>query len=789
MRSPHLRFPMRLPAIAAAVALLLSLFAPPAAASGAGARLEGRVVGPDSAPLAGASVLLDGAPRARTDAAGRFALDVAPAAHRLEIRLAGYRTLRRELAAEDLAGELRIVLEPAARFAGEIVVEALRAAERAPYAVSEITPERLETLDYGQEMPRLLAATPSIAAYSESGLAVGGGYSYFTLRGLSQARINMTFDGVPLNDPEESAVYFANFGGFTGALSRVQVQRGVGTSSVGAPSYGGAIHFESADIADERSLGVELLAGAYGTGGASAVWQSGRSPSGLAFYARGAYQETDGWREHSGIDQRSLFFGADWRGEETYARLFGFAGREESSLAFYAVEPEVLARNPRANPMRPEERDAFGQDLLYLLVGRALSERAEVAAQLYYSGARGSLELFDDPAAGVGLTEYGIDGQTLGALATARMRGARWRFDAGLHGSRFFRDHYAFAESGERLYANVGRKQEVSGFGKLAFDAAPRVTLFADLQLRRAEFRYEGTVDLGPVAWSFVNPRLGARFDAGERLSFHASVGRSGREPARNDLLEGQDEVDVAIDLERVRPEEVVDYELGLDWRQERFELALGLYAMEFEDEIAATGELSDFGYPIRRNLPESSRRGIELEAAFAPTERWRFRLTANLARNRIDTWRQALDVYGADGEWLGQQLVTVRDVEPALSPETILGASAAWRAGAGLRLELSGRYVDAAQLDNLGTSELVAPSYAWFDLALGWQLARWLPAGDPRFTLRVENLFDEERAWPSGYSYPFLVADGAGGARLDGIPYFYPLAPRHVVARLELRF
>src|SRR5690606_32624984 len=126
-----------------------------------------------------------------------------------------------------------------------VVVAALRAAEDAPFAVSELTTEAIEQADYGQEMPYLLARTPGVVAYSETGLQAGGGYSYFSLRGLPQGRVGMTFDGVPLNDPEESAVYFANFGDFTGAIAAIQVQRGVGTSSVGAPSYGGAIHFES----------------------------------------------------------------------------------------------------------------------------------------------------------------------------------------------------------------------------------------------------------------------------------------------------------------------------------------------------------------------------------------------------------------------------------------------------------------------------------------------------------------------------------------------------------------
>src|SRR4029453_18508193 len=127
----------------------------------------------------------------------------------------------------------------------EIVVRAIRADAETPVTKLELDAPRLERSNYSQETPFLLAETPAVTSYSESGLLAGAGYSYFSLRGMHQTRVNMTFDGVPLNDPEESAVYFANFGDFTSALGSIQVQRGVGTSSVGAASYGGAIDFAS----------------------------------------------------------------------------------------------------------------------------------------------------------------------------------------------------------------------------------------------------------------------------------------------------------------------------------------------------------------------------------------------------------------------------------------------------------------------------------------------------------------------------------------------------------------
>ena len=779
----------RIRALVALLTLAVALGGAPASAAGAApAQLAGVVRAADGAPLAGVRIELDGVERAATDADGRFRLAAPPGAHRLSVELAGYQTVERALLLAPTGVTLDLVLEPAARFVEEVVVAALRAADDAPSSRTEIGAERLERESYGQEMPFLLATTPAIASYSETGLQLGGGYAYFTLRGINQSRVNMTLDGVPLNDPEESAVYFANFGDFASALGSVRVERGAGTSSVGSPAYAGAIRFESLPLQEGPAAELDLGGGAYGTARASGAWQSGRLASGLALWARASYQETDGWRHHSGVDQRTLFLGGDWRGESTYVKFFGFSGREETELAYLAVEPALLALDPRTNPLQPEETDAFGQDLVYVQVARPLGERAEIAAQVYYSGAQGALRLYDDPVARVGLAQYGIDGHALGALLTARARGERYRLDLGLHGYGFARDHYSFSAAGERRYVNTGRKREIAGFAKLARDLAPRWTLFGDLQIRHAEFRYDGSVDLGPVGWTFVDPKLGVRFAFSERLGLWASAGTSGREPARNDLLEGEDDLSAPLDLERVRPEKLLDLELGADFRSPRLDVSAVLYAMEFDDEIAATGEQSDLGYAIRRNLPDSYRRGVELETVYRPSARWRLGLVANLSRNRIRVWRQALDVYDETYGYTGSELVTVRDTPPALSPETILGASAEWLPRPALTLALSGRWVDRAQLDNLGDRRLATPAFAWFDFAARIELGRWLATGSPALTVRVNNLLDEQRAWPSGYSYPYLVRAG-GAQRLEGVPYYYPLAPRHVVASLELRF
>src|SRR5690242_8887749 len=113
-------------------------------------------------------------------------------------------------------------------------------------------------------MPILLQDAPGITAYSESGS--GSNYSYLRLRGIDQTRINITLDGIPLNEPEDESLYFSNFPDFANSIASVQVQRGVGASTPGVASYAGSVNFESIPIASvSRGGEVELTRGAFDT--------------------------------------------------------------------------------------------------------------------------------------------------------------------------------------------------------------------------------------------------------------------------------------------------------------------------------------------------------------------------------------------------------------------------------------------------------------------------------------------------------------------------------------------
>ena len=749
--------------------------------------VEGIVTGPDGAPVAGATLEVAGRIVATTGDDGRFAMALAAGEIEIVVRHRAFPVLRRSLTVGGPVADLRLELAPPiafTTFTETVTVSAIRADEEAPVTQRNLGRDEIRALSYGQDVPALLEATPSETWYSDSGSE--SNYSYFSLRGIQQTRINMTYDGVPLNDPAEHAVYFNNFHDFSSAVGSVQIQRGVGASTVGAAAFGGSVNFASAPFAAAPGGELRLGYGSHDTRQVSVAYDSGPLGPGLAVAGRVSYDESDGYREHSGSEHLTVFLNAGWQGERSSLKFVSFSGTEESQLAYLAVDPGTLRENPRFNPLAPEERDRFGQDLAQLQFSRVIGRDTLLVASAYYNGADGWFRLWDDPEARNELLRFGIDQHFVGSMVSATISQERLTTTLGVHYNDFRGDHTLDAEAG-RLYLNTGLKNTGSAFGKLEVRTGPWL-LYGDLQLRWARFTYEGDVDLGSVDWTFLDPKIGFRRAVSPGFSVYASLGRAQREPTRMDLLLGEDNATVPHDLEAVRPEKVVDLEAGVDLRTASLGLQANVYAMEFSNEIALTGELSEIGLPLRRNVDDSYRRGLEIDLRWNFAPRWTLLHSANLSRNRIGRWNQAYDVYDAAGQWVDSRTITHRDVPLLLTPGVLLNLGVEWR-GRGAGVSLSGRHVGEAHLDNTGNRDLVAPAYTDLDLRASLDLGRSGRDDRPRLSVIVNNLLDDRKQYPGGYSYPFITRDSGGAETIRGIPYYYPLAGRSVQARLELEF
>ena len=694
-----------------------------------------------------------------TDSGGTVALALALPA-RIRASRIGYTpvdTIVTELATH---GTIEITLAASGHILETVTVGAIRGASGTPVAATTLSRDEIRETYAGQEMPLLLQSLPSVTATSDAGSA--SGYTYFRLRGLDQTRVNITLDGIPLNEPEDQGFYFANLPDLASDLQSVQVQRGVGTSSNGTAPWAGAVSLETLPLASLEAGGeLQLGAGSYDTRRASISARSGQLGSGFAAYGRLTSQRTDGFRVGGWNRSTSAFASGGYVGARHALKAMAIAGDARNGMAYLAADAETLKRDRRANPLfpapgdqRPEEDDRFRQALGSIAHSVALAPSLLLTTTVYHNRLRGGYDVWFDPD----MLNFNVSSRWTGALSAARWTGELLSLDAGIHSYGYSREHWLLAPPSVegRLYTNSGHKSELSGFLKGSATVG-RATLFADVGARTTRFRYVHDVagsPRPPIRWSFVNPRAGATVRLGEGWTSYASIGRTSREPTRNDMFGGFDNLDASNDafvgaLDRVRPERVTDAEAGITHGGASALLRLNAYAMEFHDEITPIGKLSYIGLPLRKNVDASHRRGIELEARAQPLQWLRATAQGTLSSGRIERYTD--DESG----------VTYHDVEPLLSPR-VQGSAAVTGTREGIgELTISTRHVGRSFLANTGDARFTAPAYTVADVAAT------LGTDRRNLLVQLENVADA-RAFPGGYT--------------DGVTsYYYVLAGRRL--------
>ena len=657
-------------------------------------------------------------------------------------------------------------------------VTAIRGHE-APISQTTISRAELQREYTGQETPILLQKAPGITAYAESGS--GSNYSYMRMRGIDQSRINITLDGIPLNEPEDEALYFSNFPDFANSIASVQVQRGVGSSTPGVASYAGSVNFESIPIAGVRRGGrLQLTRGAFNTSRGSFEAQSGLTSAGVAGYVRGSAQHTDGYRFNSGNSSRSAFASGGWFGSRDVVKATLLAGISSNQQAYLATPLSVLNREPRDNPFGNSAslavNDRFHQDLLSVAWTHALSPALSAATTAYGFDAGG---WYDYPTGNGDLSDayhYGLHSRWGGVISSLDWTGNDASASAGVHVSRYARDHWMGQrpDMETRYYDNTGYKGEQSAFARGSVTRG-RTTVYGDVQLRFAQFRYAPTAGSGvapaDVSWSFLNPKAGVRVRISDALSMYASAGINGREPTRADMFAGADDVDSVtahsvFPLTRVHPESARDLEAGVDWTRPSLQAHANLFLMQFHDEIAPIGQISELGYELRKNVTSSVRRGVEADLAWEVLPRLAVIATASVLDARIADYTD-----DATGQ-------SYHDVTSVMSPKLVSGHGIRAALTDWLSLDLDGRFTSRMMLTNTDDPRFVVPASWYADGALTFSV------GGQSVLVAVRNLFDD-RVYTGGYPGPL-----AGSNDVDAMePYYYTLAPRNVTVSARIGF
>ena len=646
-----------------------------------------------------------------------------------------------------------------------VLVKAIRAGDLAPISQKTITRDVITQRAVGQDPPMLLqGASPSLTAHTETGTLWG--YSYLRLRGVDQTRINITLDGVPLNDMEDQVLYFADLPDLMASVQSVQVQRGVGTSTAGTASYAGSVNFETVPLAVRGAGGdASVQLGSFGARRVSGAFHSGLTGSGFAMLGRVSALQTNGYRDHSGVLGRSAFVSGGWFGDRTIVKATALVGLLADTLSYTGATLAELAQNRRYNPLGVDERDRFGQQMFALSVSHARPSGTTVNTTIYRNSASGNYDYFDT----ADRYRFNLAHAWYGATSAINVERGALQLNAGINATSYARAHRGYLRPDPvALYDNTGHKQDASIFAKATLDRG-RIRWFADLQARWARFRYEPdareTIGERSIDWTFFNPKVGATVPLSGGWSAYASYGRTTREPARSDLFAGDDDLNAGNvaeygDFTRVKPESVGDAEAGVTYTATGRALQANLYSMDFRNDIARIGAPTASGSVLRRNVGSSYRRGIEMDGRWQVTPRVAVGGNAAWSTNRIKAFTDSSR---------GTPVLR-RQVEPVLTPRFVSAHRFEINATSMLSVSLEGRYQSRAYLDNTSSADRVLPDFYTMDASAK---ASWSRVA---VTVRGVNLGDTQKY-------------GSGSVSSSGRVRYFVLPARAVYATLDVSF
>lgn len=545
-----------------------------------------------------------------------------------------------------------LFLFPVSTFADEveelIITRVYSANNTSPVTYKDVSKSQLQAAVQLQEASFFLQKTPSIISYSDAGSYQG--YSYFRLRGIDQTRINMTLDGIPLNEPEDQGVYFSNYPGIFNSLEKIQIQRGVGTSQNGTASYAGTIQLLSADLKQSQKTELETSYASFDTLSGVAEYLSGIE-EGKGFYLNLSAVSSEGYKFHSGNKSHSIFFSGIAEDDTGAWKALAFSGKQVNDLAWVGVEDSAIQENRRNNANTDKENDRYEQSLISFAREQKLNDELQLEVRSYFNKLHGSYDFDFNNFIGLPSTDelynYKLDADFYGIYSNLHYHHHDFDISSGVHVNRYKRDHIGSEKNLGELYNNTGYRDSYAVFVKASYylDA---LTLFADVQYRYSDFDYEGSVDFAKLDWSFVNPRLGLSYQINEGLLVYYSLGKTKREPTRTDLFAGMDNLELNEDgepnLSIVDPETVIDHELGLRYEGINFRLDSNIFYMDFDNEITLNGSFGPNGLLLNQDVDRSIRKGVESTVEFDLSNNLLWKLSVSSIRAKIQDQNQSFD-------------------------------------------------------------------------------------------------------------------------------------------------
>ncbi|RAI99352.1 iron complex outermembrane receptor protein [Chitinophaga skermanii] len=760
-------------------------------------------------PLEGVTVQLTGRNvfGTHTNENGYFAIKVTNGnAYTLQVSYLGFKAYSQQITVNG-ATNVNISLEETGLFVKPVEIASLRATRTAPFTKSELSAEDIKKQNLGQDLPLLLNQMPGVVTNSDAGNGVG--YTGIRVRGTDITRINVTANGIPLNDAESQGVFFVNMPDFASSLSSIQLQRGVGTSTNGGSAFGATMNLSTNTFNDKAYAEFDNSYGSYDTWKHTVKAGTGLINDHFTFDARLSKISSNGYVDRASSDLKSFYTSAAYISKNTAIRLNIFSGKEKTYQAWNGITKDMLETNRRYNSSGTEkpgepydnETDNYQQTHYQLFLNQVINDHLNFNVALHMTRGKGYYENYKagEEYASYGLTPPVIGDTTITATDLVRqlwldnyfygtvfsLNGTHNRFNWSVGGgyNRYDGNHYGKVIWAEypmpinyKWYDLDAFKSDLNFYAKGEYAVIEKLKAFADVQYRHVKYDIDGFRKNPTLVqnnkYNFFNPKVGLNYAINDQNSAYASFAVANKEPNRDDFEAGV--------TNTPKPEKLQNVEAGYAFRSKTVVLQANVYYMDYKDQLVLTGRINDVGAYTRVNIPKSYRAGIELQAAANVTNYFTVAANAAFSKNKI----KHLTAY-IDDAYYSYNTVAVNfdNTDISFSPNVVAGYTLTFKPVKNLNIDILGKYVGAQFLDNTSNKDAQLPSYFVSDARINYLVPQKL-FKELGLTLMLNNIFNKKYV-ANGYTYTYFNDD----KRISAENGYYPMAEFNVMAGVHVAF
>lgn len=701
----------------------------------------------------------------------------------------------------------------------EVNVNALRASEKTPMTFTNLSEEEIDQQNLGQDLPYLLSTMPSVVTTSDAGAGVG--YTGFRVRGSDPTRVNVTINGIPLNDSESQGVWWVNMPDFASSVENIQLQRGVGTSTNGASAFGATINLKTGGLNSNAYALTNNTIGSFNTLKNNIEFGTGLLNGKFTFDGRLSRITSDGYIDRATSDLKSFYLSGAYYGNDKVLKGIVFSGKERTYQAWNGVPLNYLDNDSlrKFNSYTYEnEVDNYGQTHYQLHYTKQVNSNSNYNLSLHYTKGAGYYEQYkaSEPFSDYGFSEIIIQDDTINETDLIRRKwldndfygtvfsyntsidnvdltfGGAWNTYTGRHyGEVIWAQYASDSELGHIYYDNDATKDDFNVYTKLNYQYNDKLNLYADLQRRTIDYTFIGFDQEGnsveqSANFDFFNPKFGIFYQMDQKRSAYASFAVANKEPNRNDFVESSPE-------SRPKHETLFDTELGYKMNRNKFQFGINAYYMVYENQLVLTGQINDVGAYTRTNIDYSERKGIEVEAAYLISEKLKWLGNATFSENKIANFTEYVDNWDT---W-GQETIHYEDTEISFSPDLIWASTFSYQLNNNLNAQFISKYVGNQYIDNTSSEERMLEAYLVHNARLSVNINSKV-FKTAKITFQVNNLLEEKysnNAWiyrfiSDGYDPrpddPYVNANSEGGYDMAG---YFPQAGRNYLLGISLGF